>query len=297
MSFQHEALLYRGPADFADRVLPIIAAAVEDREPVLVAIDAAKIALLRERLGAMAESVAWRDIRAIGGNPARIIPLWRQFLGRHPGRRTLGFGEPVWAGRSPAELVEAQRHEALLNLAFAGHPQFTLLCPYDTRSLAALVVEEASHTHHAVRGHDGDGRPGARGGPVRVPARFAAPLLEPAVAPVELRVDGVAPAGLRAFLVDHGVDGGRADHLTIAAAAVLAGMGRAGARLRAWLAPDEVVVELAGLEPVDDPLAGREWPAPGRGAARGLWLANQVCDLVEVRSLGGDAVVRLHVRR
>jgi hypothetical protein len=46
---------------------------------------------------------------------------------------------------------------------------------------------------------------------------------------------------------------------------------------------------------VDDPLAGREWPPPVERAARGLWLANQVCDLVQVRPLGTNAVVRLHV--
>ena len=32
-------------------------------------------------------------------------------------------------------------------------------------------------------------------------------------------------------------------------------------------------------------------------AGRGLWIANQVCDLVEVRSSDEGSVVRVHMRR
>ena len=43
------------------------------------------------------------------------------------------------------------------------------------------------------------------------------------------------------------------------------------------------------------PLAGREQPeGPG---GNGLWIANQACDLVQIRSFGGGSVVRLHKRR
>ena len=58
-----------------------------------------------------------------------------------------GIGEPIWADRSPAELVECQRHEALLNLAFAGTDGFRLLCPYDAARLDRDVIEEAERTH------------------------------------------------------------------------------------------------------------------------------------------------------
>src|SRR5205823_10449559 len=44
------------------------------------------------------------------------------------------------------------------------------------------------------------------------------------------------------------------------------------------------------------PLAGRERPAADSREPRGLWLANQVCDLVQIRSIEGGTVVRLHVR-
>src|SRR2546421_585138 len=80
-----------------------------------------------------ARVVEFADMAKVGRNPARIIPVWRQFVSERAagGGRIRGIGEPVWAGRGPSELAEAQRHEALLNLAFAGTPGMWLLCPYD----------------------------------------------------------------------------------------------------------------------------------------------------------------------
>ncbi len=85
---------------------------------------------------------------AVGTNPARIIPAWRAFVDEHAGKRPFrGIGEPIWAGRSADELVECQRHEALLNLAFAETAGFELLCPYDTEALGPDVIEEAHRSY------------------------------------------------------------------------------------------------------------------------------------------------------
>jgi MEDS: MEthanogen/methylotroph, DcmR Sensory domain len=300
--FRHEALLYAGADDFVARALPIVARAVEAGEPVLVALDTEKMGLLRDRLGSGASrAVAWTDIRGIGGNPARIIPLWHQFVRTHrAGDRLWGFGEPVWAARSPAELVEAQRHEQLLNLAFAGAPAFTLLCPYDTRSLAPDVIREAYRSHPFVAGEIASGAAACLGPEAIAPAALAS-LPEPASQPSELALDGTPGSGVRRLLAERaaaaGVDAGRTDDLVIAIAAVARGLWRPGtpSRLRVWQEPDAVVAEIGGLAGVGDPLAGREWPPPTEGPGRGLWLANQLCDLVQLRSHDGGAVVRLRV--
>jgi hypothetical protein len=55
-------------------------------------------------------------------------------------------GDPVWAGRSGAEITAWFRYESLVNLAFASAPA-TILCPYDTRSVPAEVVADARRTH------------------------------------------------------------------------------------------------------------------------------------------------------
>lgn len=77
----------------------------------------------------------------VGSNPAPIIPAWRNLLGANPGHPARGIGEPVYATRTPDELVECHRHEALLNVAFASGAPWRLMCPYDTssRSPDALV--------------------------------------------------------------------------------------------------------------------------------------------------------------
>ena len=46
---------------------------------------------------------------------------------------------------------------------------------------------------------------------------------------------------------------------------------------------------------IADPLVGRQTPSPERAGGRGLWLANQLCDLVQIRSGASGTVVRLHV--
>ena len=45
-----------------------------------------------------------------------------------------------------------------------------------------------------------------------------------------------------------------------------------------------------------DPLVGRQRPAPYELGGRGVWLANQLCDLVQVRSSAAGTVVRLRIR-
>ena len=113
--------MYAGMADFVAGTVPFIRGGLEAGEPVLVVESASKIALLRGELGPDAESVLFADMSGVGANPARIIPAWRDFVSQHggPGRRVRGIGEPIWKERGPAELIECQRHESLLNTAFA----------------------------------------------------------------------------------------------------------------------------------------------------------------------------------
>jgi anti-sigma regulatory factor (Ser/Thr protein kinase) len=47
---------------------------------------------------------------------------------------------------------------------------------------------------------------------------------------------------------------------------------------------------------LSDPLVGRRRPSSDQIGGRGLWIANQLCDLVQVRSSDEGAVVRLNVR-
>jgi Histidine kinase-like ATPase domain len=60
---------------------------------------------------------------------------------------------------------------------------------------------------------------------------------------------------------------------------------------------DAAICEVRDRGYLDQPLAGRESPARDAEGGRGLWLANQFCDLVQIRSSEAGTVVRLHKSR
>ena len=151
-AYRHEALIYAGEDDFVAKTSAFLRDGVEAGEPALVVVSARKIERLRESLNGHAESVLFADMADIGLNPARIIPAWREFVATHsaPGVSLRGIGEPIYPERTSDELIECQRHEALLNLAFQDSPGFWLLCPYDTQAMPPEVIEEAKRTHPYV---------------------------------------------------------------------------------------------------------------------------------------------------
>jgi anti-sigma regulatory factor (Ser/Thr protein kinase) len=294
--FHHEALLYAGEDEFLTGTVPFVRAGVAGEEPVLAVLGPRQTAWLRSALGEEAERVAFADMAAVGDNPARIIPAWQDFVDAHPARPVRGIGEPIWPGRAPDELVECQRHEALLNVAFAERPEFRLLCPYDTAGLGSDVVAAAHDTHPHVCGRPS---PGYR----VVEAAFAAPLPEPGVPVSTMRFDSDTMPVLRAFVAQLATAGGLPERRVqdlVLAVSELAGnsvrhAGGAGVA-RIWLEPGALVCEVTDAGRILDPLAGRRRPEPGQLGGYGLWLANQLCELVQVRTFAGGGAVRAHMR-
>jgi anti-sigma regulatory factor (Ser/Thr protein kinase) len=80
----------------------------------------------------------------------------------------------------------------------------------------------------------------------------------------------------------------------IAANSLLHGGGRGV--LRIWVEGSSLVCEVADDGVITDPLVGRREPALDRTGGRGLWLANQLCGLVQIRSGAAGTTVRLHTR-
>jgi anti-sigma regulatory factor (Ser/Thr protein kinase) len=306
-TFRHEALLYAGGRGFLDRTAPFILGAVAKREPILVVVSTAKIDMLRAELGSAADRVAFADMEMVGLNPARIIPAWREFLVQNgdAGRGCRGLGEPIWAGRTPEELVECERHEALLNLAFDEGPPLWLACPYDTLALDPAVIEEAHRTHPLVwDGGDAHDVSDVFPGLAAVAGPFDRPLSEPEEPTGEIAF-GLADlpmvrASVERAAADGGLSSSRTEDLILAASEVATNSvrhGGGGGRLRIWRSGDALVCEVRDSGRLDQPLAGREKPADEQGSGFGLWLANQVCDLVQIRSFEAGTVVRLFMAR
>ena len=269
-------------------------------------VSAAKIARLREELGPdAAEQVTFADMAGVGGNPARIIPAWREFVDAHGGhgRRLRGIGEPIWAQRSPAELVECQRHEALLNLAFAGAEDFWLLCPYDVDALDPGVIERAHHSHPVVVTDGGPRESAAYEDLPVVAAPFAQPLPDPPADADELPFVSGTLASVRRLVKLRAEAAGmlaeRAGDLVLAVNEVATNSirhGGGGGVLRIWPAGDALICEVADAGRIADPLAGRQRPTSGQSGGHGLWLCNQICELVQLRTFATGSVVRLHTR-
>jgi anti-sigma regulatory factor (Ser/Thr protein kinase) len=65
--------------------------------------------------------------------------------------------------------------------------------------------------------------------------------------------------------------------------------------LRLWVDDGSLLAEVEDAGRIDEPLVGRLRPGLAQEGGRGLWLANQLCELVQIRSGEGRTVVRLHV--
>jgi anti-sigma regulatory factor (Ser/Thr protein kinase) len=304
--FRHEALLYAGADGFLAGTLPFIRAGLEAEEPTLVVVDRGKIDTLRDALNGDARSVQFADMAEVGFNPARIIPAWREFVDAHggAGRRVRGIGEPIDVELSAAALVECQHHESLLNLAFADSGPFELLCPYDTDSLPPAVIAEAAGSHPYLLNGAGATSSGAYRGLSAFAAPFDAPLAPAPINAARLDFDAHSLHALRAFVGDQAVACGLppepTDDLTLSVNEIATNSVRHGAgagELRVWLEHESLICEVSDRGAMDaPPLAGRVVPAPSQLDGRGLWLANQLCELMQVRSFTERTVVRLHMR-
>jgi anti-sigma regulatory factor (Ser/Thr protein kinase) len=63
-----------------------------------------------------------------------------------------------------------------------------------------------------------------------------------------------------------------------------------------WREKHALVCEVRDGGRLVEPLLGRERPRPEQASGRGLWLVNQLCDLVQMRSSPDGNVVRLQMR-
>lgn len=308
-TFRHEALLYDGEREFLAGTTSFIRQGLAAGEPALVVVSGPKIDLMREALGGDAGGVRFADMAEVGANPARIIPAWYDFLIEQAagGRPCRGIGEPIWRERSPAELVECQRHESLINVAFAGGPSWRLLCPYDVGALDPSVIEEARRSHPLLMSGAGETGSASYRGIEASGAAFVTPLPDPSGAPAVARFDGSSLEAVRTFVsraaADTGLGRARTTDLVQAVNEVATNSirhGGGGGTLRVWREAETLVCEIADEGPQDglarQPLAGRTRPGSEEAGGRGLWLANQLCDLVQVRTFPAGTVVRLHAR-
>lgn len=301
-TLRHEAFLYRDAHEYVAGVGVFVAASMEADRPVLVAVPGDHAGVIADWIGQHDGGVQFLDMTELGRNPGRIIPAVQAFVDRHPEREKSVVGEPIWPGRSHAEVAEVTRHEALINRALAS-TALHVLCPYQVTALSGTVLSDAYRTHPVVQ----------RDGRHRLSSTFADPeevwrsVGELPPTPPHARRLAFDAAGLstvrdavQATATRAGIAPNRIEDLVVATSEIAGNSirhaGGSGA-LQTWTESDAAVCQVHDHGVLIDPLAGQRRPDPLSERGWGLWLANQLCDLVQLHSDGGGTSVRLRVRR
>ncbi|MEU9133079.1 sensor histidine kinase [Kitasatospora sp. NPDC048540] len=287
---RHILFPYADERRFLSGTLSFVEHALEAGESVVVAVSGPREQSLREALvgAGTADRVSFLDTGELGGNPGRLIPMWQAWIGKvaQAGRPVRAISENRWPGRTEAETAELRYHEWLLNRAFADSPVWWLLCPFDTAAVAEGTLGALQRCHPFVLGQDG---PEPATAFIEGPYAFE-PLTDPCDPNEELTFVAGELASVRERITAcagrHGLTGDRLRDLLLAATEIAANSVKhaGGGTLRTWAADARVICEFRDTGYIDDPLAGRVRPTMDQIGGRGLWLVQQMCDLVQIRS-------------
>lgn len=293
-TYSHEAYFYADSDEYLARAVPFVDGGIEAGEAVLLALPQPKRDLLRQVLDDRAEQVHFMSMEEAGRNPSRLIAYWRDFMREdgHLANGIRGLGESVYAGRSAPETEEAHRHERLVDLAFGSLGNLNFLCPYDAANLSDEVLSGAESAHADGHAHEhGDGN-GPLAGTLSARGASAATLSFQVADLREVRRLASEQAELA------GIGEQRTADLVLALSevatnSVLHGGGEGD--LAIWNEDGALVCDVRDTGRIEDPLVGRARPSSSQIGGRGLWIANQLCDLLQIRSGETGTQVRLRM--
>jgi anti-sigma regulatory factor (Ser/Thr protein kinase) len=296
-------LFYADADEFLAGTMPFVEEGIAAEDSILVALPKPTRKLLQGALGSEAEQVQFVAMEQLGRNPGRIISAWHDFLdaSHRPETSVRGIGEPAWAGRSDEELDECGRHELLLNLAFDEGPAWPLMCPYDTSGLDDGVLSAAEHNHPVLSGKRSRSAPYADH--PNPEALLAGSLTRRNSVLLELAFDKTKLSELRRLVSEHarlaGLGSQRTEDLVLVACEVATNSvrfgGGGGGDLHIWCGNGALICDVHDTGRINEPLVGRRRPAHDQVGGRGVWIAHQLCDLVQIRSDEDGTHVRLQM--
>ncbi|MGH3328643.1 MAG: anti-sigma factor RsbA family regulatory protein [Streptomycetales bacterium] len=302
----HQALLYSSDEEYVAATAGFARDGLREGDRVLVAATPSNIALLRDELGWEADAAEFIDSGEWHQVPPWTLAAYHRYITQHAPAtgRVRVVGEPVWSGRDALEVREWTRFESVLNVALAASPAW-IVCLYDTRILPPGVAAGAVRTHPELL--EASGRLPSPGyvDPALLSAQWDRDELP---APPADRLDEMVFAGrdlreVRLRVLERArattVSEERAQGLALAANEVATNAvvhGGGHGVLRMWAHDDEVVCEIRdGGGRLDQAFPGYLPPTLESGDGFGLWMARQLCTLVEIRSGSSGTVVRMHV--
>lgn len=299
----HDAFLYRAVDEYVGTIMTFLRGDAAGRPPALVAVPGPRMSLLRALLDDGLQPVTFADMGELGRNPARLTAAMCRFVEGHHTIPPRLVTEAVRPEMPAAAYGETVLHESVLAHALDG-TRASVLCPVDASACGPEVLADVGRTHPQVVS-DGERNPSPAYDPGLAAELFDRRL--PGVPPTSGRHayhhDGLAD--LRRF-VEAGASGvglpfERVQDLVLAANEVATNSlvhaeGSGVTHLWADPATSEVVCDLCDKGYIAQLLAGRIAPSLFSRHGWGLWMVNQVCDLVEMRSGSWGTNVRLHMQ-
>jgi anti-sigma regulatory factor (Ser/Thr protein kinase) len=302
-ALEHPAFVYRSLDEFIAYAVPFVRQGVAEGEPVFGVVGQAELEALRSEVGMngarLEDTNTWHPVPA-----TRLRAFHRYVTGslERGAERVRLIDEPLWPDRPPGSALEWARYESVLNDVLAPFP-VTLVCTYDGSRLRPEVVADARRTHPVVSTNGTTGPSADFEDPSSLLARWTA-RLTPVPDGAESMLPPFDPAPARAFVRERagraGVAEPRSMDLALAASEILANAAAHGAgptAFRTWVDGDHLVCQIddagAGLA---DPFAGYRPPGTEQRSGRGLWLARQVVDLMQIAPGPGGTSVRFQIR-
>jgi anti-sigma regulatory factor (Ser/Thr protein kinase) len=289
---RHTALPFAGPGGFVAAATDVVREALTYGAVPVVLADADQISEVRTEVGGTAHDVLGFDMSVAGRNPARLLPALQHFLDQHPDQQLACVAEPIRVGDPAAVVGEVELHELLLRLPAFHSWNCRLTCAYDAESLTAGVVTAIEGAHGGYLSNPAD----------QVDRARAESLPPRPMSCDDLGVDRTTLSALRGFIQRRaeraGLDDERVDDLVYAVNEVVTNSichGEGRARVSFWTEAHAVICEVRDRGWIRDPLAGRVAPQPDKVGGRGLWLVNQLCDLVQLRSSPAGTTLRMHI--
>jgi anti-sigma regulatory factor (Ser/Thr protein kinase) len=296
---EHRALLYEGVDHFVRASEAFVREGLERDEPVWLITGSPRIDALVEALGDDAAALELTPGEEWFRNSARTLTTLSHRLDDHDGPGAIrALGEIPFPRMDAAIRREWVRVEALLDGVLAPH-RMRMLCAYDAQELPEPVLDHARRTHALVETAGGL-HPSPAYDPAGVLGELHALPLDPAPdSAASLRFDD-RPAPARDFVTarasEAGLSGPALADLRVAAAEVVTNAilhGRRPHWVHVWTAGDELLCEVQdGGAGIGSPATGFALPPLDAPAGRGVWIARQLCDHLEL----AGARVRLHFR-
>jgi anti-sigma regulatory factor (Ser/Thr protein kinase) len=299
----HDAFIYRAADDYIGAIMNFVRGEGAGRPPALVAVPGRHLDLLRALLDDGLQPVTFADMDELGRNPARLTAAMRRFVERHDAIPPRLVTEAAGPGLAAAAYNEMVLHEALLTQALAGSTA-SVLCPVDAAASSPEVLEDVAQTHsHVVIGGERQASPSYDSSLAAALFDHRLPDVPPSSGRHAYGHDGLAD--LRRFVeagaTRAGLPSEQIEDLVLAANEVATNSlvhAKGSGVIHLWADPEgcEVVCDLRDEGYIAQLLAGRISPSLFSRHGWGLWMVNQVCDLVEMRSGKWGTNIRLHMR-